>query len=214
MTQLGAQIVKVAQDWLAYCKAHGACESPKGANWGGCYTDIQNAFSAGGKGEATCAKFGWLCVSQACKDLGLKNTLPKTAGARDLKFKAATVVPVDTNFQPGNLFYHEPSPGVKSTGHIGVVIEVTPSGIRTIEANHGNCVTNPASSDGTFSYSNAVLARPASQGGAWKCLHVDQIGHTPDVAGTFGSSEAGMGIGGWLLLGGAAYGVGKLAKWW
>lgn len=208
MTQLGQQIVRVANQWLAFCKAQGACEMPKGANWGGCYTDIQNAFSSGGKGQSTCAKFGWLCVEQACKDLSIQNTLAKTAGALQLKSNAAKVVPVDTNFLAGNLFYHV-STAKGATGHIGVITDVTNSGIKTIEANHGNCFTNPNSADGKFSYSNATLHGSL----AWKCLHVDQIGHTAEV-GIFGTSEAGMGIGGWLLAGGAVYGVGKLAKWW
>lgn len=200
MTQLGQQIVRVANQWLAFCKSTGACETSP--NWGGCYVDIQNAFGPGGKGQATCAKFGWLCVSQACKDLSIANTLTKTAGALQLKSNAAKIVAVDTNFQPGNLFYHV-STAKGSSGHIGVIVDVTDTGIKTIEANHGDCF-------GAFSVSNATLRGSLN----WKCLHVDQIGHTADVGGIFSTSEAGMGIGGWLLAGGAVYGVGKLAKWW
>lgn len=202
MTQLGREIVKVATDWLDFCRHKGACETSQ--NWGGCYTDIQNAFGPGGKRQATCAKFGWLCVNQACKNLGIKNTLPKDPGALHLRDRAAKVMPVNVTPAIGSLFYHI-STAKGSSGHIGVVTELTATGIKTIEANHGNCLVNPAFSDGMFRYSWATINGTLQ----WKFMHTELIGSTEEIGA---ASEAGFGT--LLVVGLIGAGITKYAGWW
>jgi len=92
------------------------------------------------RAEAWCAKFCWVVYEEAARRSGTKNPLPRTAGARnmlDLSRKAG--IPVDNKPAKGDVFYRKStSPG--ASGHVGIVTDITPKGITTVEGNLDNRV--------------------------------------------------------------------------
>ncbi len=182
MTALGSAILQRAEHWADLsCK-----ETVK--NGGNCIDTLQIAFSGKLIREAYCAKFAWVVVSEACKQIGVANKLPKTAGAKDMLVRAKSAgLLVDTNPAPGCVGYRF-STAAGATGHIFVVKNVTSSRLYTIE---GNGSRNDI---GLYDY---PLSKVNSGNGY-------QFIHTELMAGG-SNSEAGFGLFGWLLLGGAAW---------
>lgn len=131
MNALQQQIVKDAWKW----KARNCREVSK--NWGNCITEVQQAFDSrtAAKREAYCAKFAWVLLDAACTVVGVKNRLPKTAGAKNMRDKSAKVLRVNTVPAVGAVFYRfSKAPG--ATGHIGVMIGSTNSHMVTVEGNN------------------------------------------------------------------------------
>lgn len=196
MTQLAAEIIRIAYDWVSRCK--GTIDHN---NAGGCVDAIQRAYDGTtGRHEAYCAKFGYIVVRDACKKLGIPNALPKTAGARDLEVKAAKAgIPVNKSPARGALFYHKPEVA-GSTGHVGIVVDLFDRGFKTVEGNHSNQVR-----EWTYYYEKPIpsgagnlWANPALD---WVFIHTETIGNTPDDVSNVAQAGFG-GVFGWLLIGG------------
>lgn len=131
MNELQKRIVSDAWKW----KSRNCREVSK--NWGNCITEIQQRFDSrtAARREAYCAKFAWVIIDDACKSVGIKNKLPKTAGAKDMRDKSKRVLRVNDVPAIGAVFYRFSSaPG--ATGHIGVMIDSTESHMITVEGNN------------------------------------------------------------------------------
>lgn len=138
LTELQKEIINQAVDWLQM--------KPPGQKWendnvaiDGALQKLRQTFpdKSGLKPLFWCALFTTVCVNEACKVVGAKNTCPITLGA------AAAVAgknpPTDTNPEPGDVFWK--CCGGK-TGHVGIVVSVSSNGsILTIEGNSSDAVS-------------------------------------------------------------------------
>lgn len=164
MTPLGAQIVAVAQ---AYHNRQCVETLP---NRGPCVDELHKLFNGKVSPDPWCAISAWVWVDLAAQQLGVKNVLPKTAGARDMLNKSERVagLRVDTAPAPGATFYRKSkAPG--ATGHIGIVKTVTSWGILTIEGNHNDRVLE-------YHYTNAELANSANM---FRFIHTESMPGAP-----------------------------------
>jgi hypothetical protein len=134
--ELQKEIVAQALDWL-FKKDPGVTWEEAGENRGKILDTLKKEFGFPVKAEAWCAQFAWGVVNQACKVVGAKNILPKTAGARllrDMSINTNTVIckPLP---EIGSVMYRkslEPS----ASGHVGIVVKIDPDGtFYTIEGN-------------------------------------------------------------------------------
>lgn len=114
------------------------------ANRGVCVDKIHELFDpkwiTSKRPEAWCAKFVWVVYEEAARRSGTKNPLPRTAGARLMRDMSKDLgLRVDNKPQDGDVFYRaSESPG--ATGHVGIVTDVKPDGITTVEGNLSNRV--------------------------------------------------------------------------
>lgn len=158
MTQIGNAIVQHARQW-----AGRSCKETR-VNGGSCIDDLQIAYGGTTSREAYCAKFVWVVVDQACKEIGIVSTLPKTAGARDMRDRSKGRLPMDQNFTVGSCFYRY-STAPSASGHMGIVVDVTPDALITVEGNNGNRI-------GVFE--NKLSAVRDTRNG-WVAIHTDMI---------------------------------------
>lgn len=136
INELQKEIVAQALDWL-YKKQPGVTWEEKNENTGVMLNELKKTFGFATGIEAWCAMFGWGIVDQACKVLGAKNNLPKTAGAKALltQSKATNVIIVKDEPDIGAVMYRK-SASRKATGHIGIVVKIDDDGsFYTIEGN-------------------------------------------------------------------------------
>lgn len=136
INELQKEIVAQALDWL-YKKEPGVTWEEKRENTGAMLNELKKTFGFQTGIEAWCAMFGWGIVDQACKVVGAKNKVPKTAGAKALltQSKATNVIIVKDEPDIGALMYRK-SADPKATGHIGVVVKIDDDGsFYTIEGN-------------------------------------------------------------------------------
>lgn len=192
-------LAKAALDRAWYWQSLHCRETKK--NGGSCIDDVTAAFYGKPRQESYCTIFAWVVIDQACKSIGIANALPKTAGARDLRNRAAKVVQVDKTPAIGSVFYHLPT-AAGSTGHCGVVVYIDGAGIGTVEGNHSDRIDS-------FSYTSAQIRDPRTD---WVFIHTESIGNTPlieagGVGGGSGGSSllavgaiAAMAAGGYYLL--------------
>jgi hypothetical protein len=133
--QLQKEIVSQALDWL-YKKQPGEDWEEISKNRGEMLNTLKKEFGFKAGAEAWCAMFGWGIVDQACKVVGAKNVIPKTAGALDLlrKCEKTNVVIVDDEPEIGAIMYRK-SGEKTATGHIGIVVKVEKDAFWTIEGN-------------------------------------------------------------------------------
>lgn len=185
LTQLQLEIVNQAVDFLQM--------KPPGQKWendnraiDGALTNLRQKFplKAGMAPDMWCALFTTVCVNEACKVVGAKNTCPITLGA------AAAVAgkspPTDTNPEPGDVMWK--CCGGRS-GHVGIVVSVSSNGsILTIEGN----------------MSDSVAMRRYKNNQGMKFKHAGRMPHT-------GRARAVNGYG--KLEGLAAAGYLKGGKW-
>lgn len=171
MTELAAQILNIADAWVAMkCR-----ETVK--NGGSCIDTVQQRFYGTVRREAYCAAFGWLVVDDAARAVGVKNTLPKTAGAADLLARSRKVLHVDKTPAIGSLFYRLST--VKgSTGHIGVVVGWDSSTLWAVEGNHSDRIDR-------FPYGWAEIQDKRN---GFQFIHTELIGDTSEV-GAGGASS-------------------------
>jgi hypothetical protein len=169
MNILASEIVAQAGWW----KSRNCRETSR--NRGGCIDEIHQRFDGTVNRDPYCAKFVWVVVDMACTYLGLKNLLPRTAGARRLLDLSRTVLDVDRMPTAGSIFYRK-STAKGATGHMGVVIQVVPEGIYTVEGNNGSLVT-------VFHYTTAEIQNRSN---AFEFIHTDRM--YPDLAETEGSN--------------------------
>jgi|LakMenE01Jun11ns_1017448.scaffolds.fasta_scaffold9958763_27 hypothetical protein len=136
INELQKEIVSQALDWL-YKKEPGVTWEEKRENTGEILNELKKTFGFQIGIEAWCAMFGWGIINQACKVVGAKNNVPKTAGAKALltQSKATNVIIVKDEPDIGALMYRK-SADKKATGHIGVVVKIDTDGsFYTIEGN-------------------------------------------------------------------------------
>jgi len=137
LTELQKEIVNQAVDFLLL--------KPPGQKWENDNRAIDSALTSlrqkfpnksGMAPDMWCALFTTVCVNEACKVVGAKNTCPITLGA------SASVTgnnpPVSTIPEPGDIMWK--CCGGRS-GHVGIVVSVSSNGgILTIEGNMGDAV--------------------------------------------------------------------------
>ena len=136
INELQKEIVAQALDWL-YKKEPGVTWEEKRENTGAMLNELKKTFGFQTGIEAWCAMFGWGIVDQACKVVGAKNNLPKTAGALALlnKSKATNIIIVRDEPDIGAVMYRK-SADKNATGHIGIVVKMDSDGsFYTIEGN-------------------------------------------------------------------------------
>jgi hypothetical protein len=136
INELQKEIIAQALDWL-YKKEPGVTWEEKTKNTGAMLNDLKKTFGFQPGKEAWCAMFGWGIIDQACKVVGAKNNVPKTAGALALlnKSKATNIIIVKDEPDIGALMYRK-SADKEATGHIGVVVKIDNDGsFYTIEGN-------------------------------------------------------------------------------
>ena len=135
VNDLQKEIVSQALDWL-YKKQPGEDWEEISDNRGEMLNTLKKEFGFKRGDEAWCAMFGWCIVDQACKVVGAKNVIPKTAGALDLlrKCEKTNVVIVDDEPEIGAIMYRK-SGEPTATGHIGIVVKVEKDAFWTIEGN-------------------------------------------------------------------------------
>lgn len=115
----------------------GCCETV--SNGGTCVDSVTEFYT--GKNplrKAWCAMTVWTFYAQACQSLGIINTLPKTAGARDLLERSTdTGFPISNDPSEADFFYIPPRSGTSdSSGHVGTVFYTGHSDyLVTIEGN-------------------------------------------------------------------------------
>ena len=132
---LQKEIVAQALDWL-YKKKPGEDWEEISKNRGEMLNTLKKEFGFKPGAEAWCAMFGWGIVDQACKVVGARNQVPKTAGALDLlrKCEATNVIIVEDEPEIGAIMYRK-SGEPTATGHIGIVVKVEDDAFWTIEGN-------------------------------------------------------------------------------
>lgn len=136
INELQKEIISQALDWL-YKKEPGITWEEINKNKGVILNDLKKTFGFQTGIEAWCAMFGWGIVNQACKVVGAKNNLPKTAGALALlnKSKATNIIIVRDEPDIGAVMYRK-SADKDATGHIGIVVKMDSDGsFYTIEGN-------------------------------------------------------------------------------
>ena len=136
INELQKEIVAQALDWL-FKKEPGVTWEEKRENTGAMLNELKKTFGFQTGIEAWCAMFGWGIVDQACKVVGAKNNLPKTAGALALlnKSKATNIIIVRDEPDIGAVMYRK-SADKNATGHIGIVVKMDSDGsFYTIEGN-------------------------------------------------------------------------------
>lgn len=135
VNDLQKEIVAQALDWL-YKKQPGETWEETSKNRGEMLNTLKKEFGFKRGAEAWCAMFGWGIVDQACKVVGAKNRVPKTAGALALlnQSKATNVIIVEDEPEIGAIMYRK-SGDPDATGHIGIVVKVEDDAFWTIEGN-------------------------------------------------------------------------------
>jgi hypothetical protein len=136
INELQKEIISQALDWL-YRKEPGITWEEIKKNKGVILNELKKTFGFQPGQEAWCAMFGWGIVNQACKVVGAKNNLPKTAGALALlnKSKATNIIIVRDEPDIGAVMYRK-SADKDATGHIGIVVKMDSDGsFYTIEGN-------------------------------------------------------------------------------
>lgn len=134
--ELQKEIVAQCYDWL-FKKNPGETWEEAGENRGKMLDILKKEFGFAPGREAWCAQFAWGIVNQACKVVGAKNILPKTAGARLLRDMSIATNSVIVKPLPdiGSVMYRkslEPS----ASGHVGIVVKIDPDGsFYTVEGN-------------------------------------------------------------------------------
>lgn len=110
---------------LARAEAWRDCDCCETVANGGTCVDSVTEFYTGRNPlrKAWCAMTVFCFYTQACQSLGVINTLPKTAGARDLLEKATEAgFPISNDPSEADFFYIPPRPGsTDSSGHVGTV---------------------------------------------------------------------------------------------
>ncbi|HVZ39948.1 MAG TPA: CHAP domain-containing protein [Candidatus Kapabacteria bacterium] len=166
------ELVRTALAWAA----RGCHETV--ANGGNCIDEVHRLFGNPAR-ESYCAQFVWVVTEQAAQAAGIPNPLPKTAGACDLLTRSLKAgLRVDKTPGIGAVFYHGADPRY-STGHVGVVIDVTSTAIRTVEGNSGDRID-----DWTYALAK-VLTRKQTQacqrGTGFDFIHIEDAGGVPDL---------------------------------
>lgn len=136
INELQKEIISQALDWL-YKKKPGITWEEINKNKGVMLNELKTTFGFKPGLEAWCAMFGWGIVNQACKVVGAKNNLPKTAGALALlnKSKATNIIIVRDEPDIGAVMYRK-SADKDASGHIGIVVKMDSDGsFYTIEGN-------------------------------------------------------------------------------
>jgi|GEM_PF-4227745 len=121
--------------------------------WTAQQLDAEWSKTRNGIGLAWCAEFVWVVADDVARIMGLANCLPgwsKALGrALDTLTLSRAILPTITKTQMANgaeveagmIFYRTSSPtkqSASSTGHMGIVTKVTPTGIETIEGNQAD----------------------------------------------------------------------------
>lgn len=102
-----------------------------------CVDKIHEYYNGKVVAEAWCAKFVFMITDLVCKDFGFKNFLPRTASTITMVNNAPKKgLRVDKIPAPGSVFFKTREGG----GHVGFVIEVDGTIIKTIEGNHNDKV--------------------------------------------------------------------------
>lgn len=198
LNRFQVELVRVGLAWVA----RGCHETVK--NGGNCIDELHRAFGRE-KREAYCAQLAWVVAEQAARAAGINNPLPHTGGACDmLKRSVAAGLRVDKTPAIGAVFYQGSNPKY-STGHIGVVIDVTGTTIRTVEGNNDDRIDD-------WRYPMAtVLNRPRTQacqrGIGWDFIHIEDAGGQPTESVLPSLSGAGPSMGSLLLIAGVAVGT-------
>lgn len=139
INELQKEIVNIAVDWLQK-RAPGDKWENGEANVaiGESLIELRKKFPdrSGMGNQMWCALFTTVCVNEACKVVGATNTCPKVLGAA----AAVTGKNPPTDYGPpevGDIVFF---PGKRPTGHVGIVVSVSPSNFLTIEGNSGDAV--------------------------------------------------------------------------
>lgn len=136
VNELQKEIVAQCFDWL-FKKNPGETWEEAGENRGKMLDLLKKEFGFAPGKEAWCAQFAWGIVNQACKVVGAKNILPKTAGARLLRDMSIQTNKVIVKPLPeiGAVMYRK-SLEPNSTGHVGIVVKIDDDGsFYTVEGN-------------------------------------------------------------------------------
>lgn len=134
--ELQKEIVAQCFDWL-FKKNPGETWEEAGENRGKMLDLLKKEFGFAPGKEAWCAQFAWGIVNQACKVVGAKNLLPKTAlarGLRDMSLATNTVI-VKPLPDIGCVMYRK-SLDPNASGHVGIVVKIDSDGsFYTVEGN-------------------------------------------------------------------------------
>lgn len=139
INELQKEIVNQATEWLQ--------KRPPGDKWengeanvaiGESLIELRKKFPdrSGMGNQMWCALFTTVCVNEACKVVGAKNTCPIVLGAA----AAVTGKTPPTDSGPpevGDIVFF---PGKRPTGHVGIVVSVASNSFLTIEGNSGDAV--------------------------------------------------------------------------
>jgi hypothetical protein len=119
----------------------GVCEDPPGSNRGTRIDEYLRAVDVA-PGYPWCAAFVYWCFMMACRQLGIPNPLPRTAGCMQLWKKSGGIIITHKEalknpalIIPGLIFIISRGDG---KGHTGIVINVQDGFIYTIEGNTNN----------------------------------------------------------------------------
>lgn len=137
---IAAQIVCVARAW----NDRPVIEVPVGSNRGPQVDLIHKRYNAAWITAANpyCAEFVWVVCDDAFRALGIVNPFPGYSLAyanakKTLDQSLVRGIPTDVIPMAGDVFYRF-STDPKASGHMGIVIEVLPTEIVTIEGNQGD----------------------------------------------------------------------------
>lgn len=182
INQFQSELIRVALVWAArHCR-----ETVR--NGGSCIDEIHRAFGRP-KREAYCAKFVWVAVEQASQAAGIHNPIPKSAGACDMLTQSIKRgLRVDKTPGIGSIFYRS-SKITNSSGHVGIVIDVTATTVRTVEGNNDDRLDD-------WSYKlETVLSYPrhkqCQRGLGWDFIHIEDAGGAPTPAVVTPASPSG-----------------------
>lgn len=166
------EMVRTALAWAA----RGCHETV--TNGGNCIDEVHRLYGTP-KRESYCAQFVWVVTEGASQAAGITNPLPKTAGACDLLSRSVQAgLRVNKTPGVGCIFYHGADPRY-STGHVGIVIDVKSTSIRTVEGNNSDRIDD-------WEYPlQQVLNRKRTQacqrGIGFDFIHIEDAGGSPDL---------------------------------
>lgn len=112
----------------------GQHEQPPGSNWG--EPVISYLASVGINFPAAwCYSFAYWCFTEASKEMGTPNPLPKTGSVLHAWHTVDVIHRVTGEPQPGDIFIQDHGQGL---GHCGIVERVEASVVHTIDGNTNN----------------------------------------------------------------------------
>lgn len=164
MNYLANTIIENAAFWQSKWQKN-ECDST-GNNRGNCIDELKADYGTIIASTPWCAQFVSVVVKTSCTKLGIKNQLPYTQSSSEMASGARkNGLLVDNTPEVGSVFYHSRIGG----GHVGIVAQLTDTGIISIEGNTDSAKVKDAVLGRSYKFSEIE---------SWEFIHTENMGST------------------------------------